>query len=699
MRPEAVLRLLSRYLRTGVLRVTDKLLISLVFAVMIVFICCRASSYEPLSVPEFRHLDALLQLRPPRAVDPSIALIAVDPVQLETFRQAKDRESHRGQREGTPVCTCATIGRDSIAKTISLLKQAKAKVVGLDLLFELPCPRHDPDLLRALNHTPTTDIVLVSGTTPTPGRYNFTDMPAFLALKEPPLVASPVLYNPHGVIRSVRLVQKDVPSPGEIELSRVRPPLAAAMYLASVGRAQELPEAQPDEVHEVTCGSLTVPVLPCEKVFLLWPLMSRESLPEPKHAMLINWAGPGFGHYPMYSMAALLKARPEQLKKWFSGKLVLIGSSGDRQFAPVGIGASRASWPLIDQTRELAMAGLEIHANALDTLLQGNFIRPLPVWLQWLMMLLSALLTLYAFRSMVTWRAVSLALVELIVIFICAAILIGYGYWSYSAIPAVCVFFAAICGAILGRSEARQAAEGLASDIEARDAVTTTLVHDLKQPLAAINILAQVLRTQQATAEGPAPELIEKIQEQVQVALGDIDELLVSDPARKIPLRLEKFDVAALARDLATAQSLQSKPHEVVVVAPEEGVWLQADPRYLGRALNNLMENAIKYWPAGGMVMVEIATDSDQATIRVIDKGIGIAPEDQSRLFGRFQRVIPDGVDIPGTGIGLFSVKRIIEAHGGTVAVFSAPGEGAVFSMKLPLAEQPAEQLARSSAR
>lgn len=693
-----VSRLLPRSLKGIVPCLIDKLPLSLILALLITFICCRASSLQPFSSPEFRLLDTWLHLRPARAVDPAIALIAVDAQQLNDFRERRDREG-RGQPQSRPLCTCATIGRDSIAQTVNLLKQAKASVVGLDLLFELPCPRHDQVLLQALSSSPGTDVVLVSGTKPTPGRFNFTDMPAFLALKEPPLVASPVLYNPNGVVRAVRLIQQDAPAPEQPAPSRIRPPLAAAMYLASVGRAEDLPEAQPDDVHEVRCGDLAVPVLHSERVFLLSPLMSRRLTPKAQQAMLINWAGPGWGRYPLYSMAAVLQARPEQLQKWFGGKLVLIGSSADRELAPMGVGSQAAGGPLIDQSAEQAMAGLEIHANALDTLLQRRFIRPVPAYVIWLLMFLSVLVTLYHFRCLMTWRAVVVALLELGLIFTTAAVGIRYGYWFYSAIPAVCVFVSAICGAILGRSEARQTAEGLASDLEARDAVTTTLVHDLKQPLVAINLLAQGLRAQGKLAEGIAPELIERIQQQVQVALGDIDELLVTDSGRAIPLRLEEFEVASLARDLATAQSLRSRLHKVEVRAPEEGVRLKADPRYLGRALNNLMDNAIKYWPEGGTVVVEISHDRQQATIRVIDGGMGIAAEDQSRLFSKFQRAVPDGVSVPGTGLGLFSVKRIVEAHGGTVQVVSSPGEGAIFTMFFPLAEQPAGQLARSSAK
>ena len=671
---------------------------TLLMALVVALVCCRGSAL--LSAPEFGLLDTWLRTRPPRQPDAAIALIGVDADLLAQFKRHKDELGRLSRLGGPNTCTCATIGRDVLADTVQRVKGARAKVTALDFYFDLPCTVHDRALLAALALPGYT--VLVSQSDPTPGRFNFTEMPSFLALPQPPLVASPVLNNPRGVIRSVRLVQEEAAEEDTTALAaqplavrRVRPPLAVACYMAYRDHPDELPETG-GSAPEVRCLDTSVPVLCSEHVLLLGALAGRSGHAS-KNAMLISWAG-NIGTFPMYSLKAVRAASPQQLQEWFRGKIVLIGSTADRQLAPLGQPAVACTAPLIDQrlpadataaaqeTSALcAMSGLEIHANVLDTLLQQRFIRPLPTPAVWLLVLLVSWLTILVFERRAIGQAIAITIIEMGVIVVAAAYLIRADYWLFAFIPAVAIWISAVTGAVSGYSRARHTAQGLAQHIEARDAATTTLVHDLKQPLGAIKMLAQILRKQQQEGKQPPPEVIEHIQEQVQIALGDIDELLAIDPHRKIPLQVRPFDLCALARDLAVTQSLKSSGHEVQVQGPADGLVVEGDPRYLGRALSNLMDNAIKYWPDGGTVVVEIRREPGQAEVRVIDHGLGIAPEAQARLFKRFERAVPAGNDIPGTGIGLFSVKRIAEAHGGTVRLISTPGEGSTFIMALPL--------------
>lgn len=659
------------------------------FVLMIVFICCRSSCL--LSVPEFGLLDLWLSLRPPRVVDQRIALVGIDQSLLEAFQEQKERgEIGPAGRS----CTCASLDRATVGRALSLLKHAGAQCVGLDLVFDLKCPLHDTRLLEALAQPGQT--ILLSGTNPTPGAFNFTDVP--LKLNTPPVVASPVLYNPHGIIRGVRLMQEEGArrdDPKGLRTLDVRPPLAVASYVALKHHPEELPEVLSS--HRVRCFDVEVPVLTSEYVLLLGPLMPTRQERLDKHAMLISWAG-RMGTFPMYSLRAVLDASPEQLSQWFRDRVVLLGSIEDRQYAPLGHPAIPARFPFIDQTGYEAMSGLEVHANALDTLLQQRFIQPLPTPVVWLLMAVVSWLTLTAFKQLAAWKALLFMAAEITLLVGIASLAARFDHWVYVFIPTVCLFFSAITGAIWGFSEARRTAEDLMWEKLARDAAMTTVIHDNKQPLAAIGALAQVALMQLSRGKAPTPELFERIQQEVQRALGDIDELLATDANRVIPLTRRDFDLAALARDLASAQSLKSSRHTVEVQAPGEGVMLNADPRYLGRALSNLIDNAIKYWPEGGTVVVEIRREPGQVKIRVLDHGLGIAPEAQSHLFNRFQRAVPAGVDIPGTGIGLYSVKRIAEAHGGTVHLISAPGEGSIFVMTLPLVDQPAEQPSRKIA-
>jgi signal transduction histidine kinase len=132
-------------------------------------------------------------------------------------------------------------------------------------------------------------------------------------------------------------------------------------------------------------------------------------------------------------------------------------------------------------------------------------------------------------------------------------------------------------------------------------------------------------------------------------------------------------------------------------VAPEHAVWLrQADAATvpgnrdrLHQLVTNLIENGIRYTPAGGHVTVDVTlTEGGTARLDVIDDGVGIAPEHLSRVFDRFYRVDPArGRSTGGTGLGLAIVKHVAESHGGSVSTISDPGVGSTFTVTLPAVE------------
>jgi signal transduction histidine kinase len=656
----------------------------LLLAILITFICSRVSPV--LSYPEFSLLDTWMRTRPPRAVSPEIVLVGIERADADAFRDEK-------QRLRDDSCTCLLIRRDDLGRAISLIKDAGTRVVGVDIVFDLPCrSEHDDPLFAALQQPG--DTVVMSGTNPTPGRFNFVQMQKLLDLTHP-MIASPVLYNPRGVIRAVRLIQRDAENLEQLspELHPIRgnacPPFALACYAAYRGRGLEVPEEL--SADQVRCADVVIPVWHSERVFLLGPVRSEEANESSMHSMLINWAGRS-GTYPAYSLRSLLNSSAEQRQRLLAGKIVLIGSMTDRQCTPMSQRCPAQNGPpqpqglaCIDQASEESLTGLEVHANALDTVLQRRFVRVLPTGLMWMFMVGLSVVTLLVFRRVPGWHAVGLSVAEVVAVFILARYLLQHDLWLFSVAPSVVIGLSAACGSLVAFAEARAQAGELARSLEARDSVTATLVHDLKQPLTAINALAQVLRNQELRGGGSlTPEVIERIQKQVQMALGDIDELLSTDPHRALHLDLKHFDLAALARDLAVPQSLKTGIHMVEVQAPEESLWVTGDPRYLGRALSNLMDNATKYWPEGGTVVVEIKREPGQVTTRVIDHGMGVPREAQGRLFGRFERAVPEALGIPGTGIGLYSVKRIMEAHGGTVELISALGEGSIFILNLP---------------
>jgi signal transduction histidine kinase len=112
-------------------------------------------------------------------------------------------------------------------------------------------------------------------------------------------------------------------------------------------------------------------------------------------------------------------------------------------------------------------------------------------------------------------------------------------------------------------------------------------------------------------------------------------------------------------------------------------VW--GDATELDRVVGNLLSNAVKFSPVGGTVTCSLEEAPGAVVLRCADEGIGISPEDQAQLFTEFFRSTnPEALDIPGTGLGLTIVKRIVERHEGTITLDSTLGRGSTFTVVLP---------------
>ena len=126
--------------------------------------------------------------------------------------------------------------------------------------------------------------------------------------------------------------------------------------------------------------------------------------------------------------------------------------------------------------------------------------------------------------------------------------------------------------------------------------------------------------------------------------------------------------------------------HRLEAAIPDDLPELMADPERLERILANLVSNALKYSPPETPVRVEAERASRFVAIRVIDRGMGIGPEDRERIFDRFFRSSSSAQKTSGLGLGLFTTKRLVEAHGGEIRVESEPGKGSTFEVRLPVA-------------
>jgi signal transduction histidine kinase len=111
-----------------------------------------------------------------------------------------------------------------------------------------------------------------------------------------------------------------------------------------------------------------------------------------------------------------------------------------------------------------------------------------------------------------------------------------------------------------------------------------------------------------------------------------------------------------------------------------------ADELHVRQILFNLLSNAVRYSPEGARVDVTVKRDGDWAQVLVVDSGVGIAPEDQERVFEEFVRVGPLREKVAGSGLGLPLTRQLVELHGGRIGLDSKPGKGSTFWFTLPLA-------------
>jgi len=519
--------------------------------------------------------------------------------------------------------------------------------------------------------------------------------PAAIFVGPPPMqciCASPVLYNPGGMVRGVSLVQLGVPSDLERaekaplqDMHVTLPPLSAAAFAASMGRPCDMPA--PVLRGAMRCADVDIPTWEGACIYLLAPFMAPSS--EHEQVMLINWAGPP-GTFPVYRLRDVLNpgTTEDVLAQWFRNRVVIIGSMVERVNTP-RLGRGRSDPRYVDQSGAVTLCGPEVHANALNTIMQRRFIQP-PSWpLMWALILGCSLLVAAAVRLTHGWVATATVASAMAVLIVVSALLVWADIWVYVVTPGVAMGLSILGATVWNYARARQEAAALEREASAREEATATIVHDLKQPLAAIGGLATIIEMSQSKTpeDDKSRELLGRIQRQVQRGLSDLDEILVANPDRQLHLQPERFDLVALARDLAADQSGKSTVHEVEVRGPEAGVWIDGDPRYLARALSNLMDNAIRYWPEGGTVLVEVRAFGNEALLSVTDQGMGLPREQVPLIFERYHRAVPEGVNIPGTGLGLYSVRRIVEAHGGSVEVWSELGKGSIFTLHLPLTQ------------
>ncbi len=241
--------------------------------------------------------------------------------------------------------------------------------------------------------------------------------------------------------------------------------------------------------------------------------------------------------------------------------------------------------------------------------------------------------------------------------------------------------------AVLGTA-VNKMTDKLEQEDSSRSEFVSNVSHELKTPLSSIKVLSESILLQDGAPEEMYREFLQDINSEVDRMTNMINDLLslVKLDSREVGLNLAETNLRKmLISIMKMLYPLAGEKDIELVLEADREVIILADETKLSLAVSNLIDNAIKYTPEGGVVKVTLENDSQNAYIAVIDSGIGISEEEQAKIFNRFYRVDKTrDRETGGTGLGLAITHQTVLNHGGSVKVISKEGSGATFIVRLP---------------
>jgi signal transduction histidine kinase len=233
----------------------------------------------------------------------------------------------------------------------------------------------------------------------------------------------------------------------------------------------------------------------------------------------------------------------------------------------------------------------------------------------------------------------------------------------------------------------RERARSEAADV--RFDLIGMLAHEMRTPLASIKGYASAMLLDEIDLDSEMTrEFLQAIDEESDRLNELVTHLLDSTviEAGALELQREPVLLPGLVRRVVDTMSRRTDRHRLVVSSRPDVRTVYADEQRVQQVLSNLLDNAIKYSPDGGMIMVRCVRSGDEAVVAVSDQGVGIAPEHLNKLFERFFRTEQRRThSVSGTGLGLPIVESIVRAHGGRIWAESVVDEGTTLTFTLPI--------------
>ncbi len=244
-------------------------------------------------------------------------------------------------------------------------------------------------------------------------------------------------------------------------------------------------------------------------------------------------------------------------------------------------------------------------------------------------------------------------------------------------------------GAVAGRVFAFRDVSGERVVEQMKSDFVATVSHELRTPLTSIYGFAETLmRGDVEFSDTDRETFLRYIASESERLINIVDDLL--SVARletgTLRLNLEETDVGAVAGEVVSRIQEHAEGWEFELDVPGAGVVVEADREKLSQVLLSLVDNAVKFSPAGGRIAISARRRPDCVEMRISDEGIGIPRADHQRIFSKFYRAEGAGPGVEGTGLGLFLARGLLVAMGGRIWVESKEGQGSTFVFELPAA-------------
>lgn len=240
--------------------------------------------------------------------------------------------------------------------------------------------------------------------------------------------------------------------------------------------------------------------------------------------------------------------------------------------------------------------------------------------------------------------------------------------------------------------EKLDAAKQLREEAKMRAELMAALSHELRLPLTAIRGYTSALLLPDVNwSQEKQLEFLQSIENECEHMESMITEMLDSSiiSVDQLNLNLESVQLQEIAREVAEEIQRRSDIHRLVVDFDAHFPKVNADVYWIKQVFRNLLDNAVKYSPEGGLILIRGELRAHDVLISISDQGIGIAPEDLIPLFEKYYRAqLPPGYRIPGTGLGLPIARSIVEAHHGRIWIESKVNEGTIVNFTLPIPEE-----------